>query len=214
MTNVCKAGLQVAGGKIVNGCWRRRSRRSAPWLCPPKRANTTPKKNQPRVRCYRLEWLPRGTYWRSPAKVRRHGTLYCSERRAVLFAQIFLLNLTHCVPRNVSGHKHALWLFVFCQITRDCRLNLFLVYSRIWFRSDDRHDGLAKVGVGNADDGAFGDARNRFDRGFEAAARRASDETLMETINRIIAKRLAENFRSGSCVTSIAMSTGAQLYER
>jgi len=37
--------------------------------------------------------------------------------------------------------------------------------SSVW--SDDGHDGLAKVGVGNADDGAFGDARNRFDRGFD-----------------------------------------------
>src|SRR6516165_74479 len=90
-----------------------------------------------------------------------------SKRRIVLFAQVLFLNLSHGISWNVRGYEDALWLFVFCQITRDCRLNLLFVQLRARLRSDDGHDRLTKVRVRNADDGAFGDARNRFDRGFD-----------------------------------------------
>src|SRR2546423_12923978 len=57
--------------------------------------------------------LPTGTV--SPLPCLCH-----SKRRTVLFAQIFLLNLPHGVSWNIRGYEDALWLLVFCQVTRDC----------------------------------------------------------------------------------------------
>jgi hypothetical protein len=77
------------------------------------------------------------------------------------------LNFTHRISGDVGGHEDSLWLLVLCQIARDCCLNLLLINVRARLWRDDRYHGLAKISVRDTDYGAFSNAWDRLNRGFD-----------------------------------------------
>src|SRR5205814_3943273 len=106
-------------------------------------------------------------FWYAALAQSLRPRLWTSECAAVKFAKILLLDLAHCVARDVAGHEHTFWLLVFREIARDSCLDLFFVDfgSGLW--SHNRHHGLAEIGVWHANDGALSDARHGLNGRFD-----------------------------------------------